>query len=312
MRKSSCLEKLFRISFNFAVYWAIVSITAFYAIITLEAHRNVYGGWMSWIKLFFKGNDNSVFIINIRAVISDSENSQLFTPPFLLGFERKDEKPVNKKVAYMDFYLTAPDGSRFHFPINPEKITCSTGNRMLAFDVIEPGEISLPKGRVPTRFSFEGFFPGEARKDDTIVKSWRAPKNLIEQLSTWRDGGAKLRLLVTETPINHDVYFDGDGSFEHEWQGGHGDCWYSLRFVEARELVIRAEAPAIAVASASQPRPAPPTPKTYTVKSGDSLWAIAKRILGDGSRWQEIYNANVSVIGKNPNLIYPGQVLRIP
>jgi len=209
----------------------------------------------------------------------------------------------------MDFYLTAPNGSRLHFPINPERITCQTGNRIQTFDVIELGEISLPRGRAPTSFSFEGFFPGEARKDLPMVKEWRPPKELVGQLSAWRNEGTKLRLLVTETPINHDVYFDGDGSFELEWNGGHGDCWYSLRFVEARELVVTAEAPA-SVAAATRPTPSPP--KTYTVKPGDTLWAIAKRILGDGSRWQEIYNANVSVIGKNPNLIYPGQVLRIP
>ena len=213
----------------------------------------------------------------------------------------------------MDFYLMAPDGSRIHFPINPEKITCNTGNKILTFDVISLGEISLPRGRVPTRFSFEGFFPGEARRNDPMVKSWRSPKELAGILSLWRNEGTKLRLLVTETPINHDVYFDGDGSFEHEWRGGHGDCWYSLRFVEARELIIRAEgetAPAV-TATTQQTRPTPPTPKTYTVKPGDTLWGIAKQTLGDGGRWREIYNNNVDVIGKDPNLIRPGQVLRI-
>ena len=211
----------------------------------------------------------------------------------------------------MDFYLTAPDGGRIHFPVNPEKIICNTGNRILTFDVISLGDISLPRGRVPTRFTFEGFFPGEARKNSPNVKSWRPPKELAGILSLWRNEGTKLRLLVTETPINHDVYFDGDGSFQHEWRGGHGDCWYSMRFVEARELVIRAEGEEVTVASAQQTRPAPPTPKTYTVKSGDTLWAIAKQVLGDGGRWREIYNNNVDVIGKDPNLIRPGQVLRI-
>jgi len=72
--------------------------------------------------------------------------------------------PVRKEGDSMDFYLTAPDGNRIHFPVNPERITCNTGNRILTFDVISLGEISLPRGHVPTRFSFEGFFPGEARK----------------------------------------------------------------------------------------------------------------------------------------------------
>ncbi len=213
----------------------------------------------------------------------------------------------------MDFYLTAPDGSRIHFPVNPERITCQTGNRIQTFDVIELGDISLPRGRVPTRFSFEGFFPGEARRNDPMVKSWRSPKELAGILSLWRNEGTKLRLLVTETPINHDVYFDGDGSFEHEWYGGHGDCRYTIQLVEARELVVTTEAP-VAAPSAPQPRPAPPPPKTYTVKKGDTLWGIAVKFLKSGARWPEIYNipANKKVIGPNPNLIYPGQVLRIP
>ena len=219
----------------------------------------------------------------------------------------------------MDFYLTAPNGSRLHFPINPERITCQTGNRILTFDVIELGEISLPRGRMPTRFSFEGFFPGESRRNDPMVKSWRSPKELAGILSLWRNEGTKLRLLVTETPINHDVYFDGDDSFEHEWRGGHGDCYYSIRLVEARDLLILAEGEAAAKQQGQQgtavktapPRPSPPAPKTYTVKPGDTLWAIAKKTLGDGGRWREIYNKNRNVIGPDPNKIYPGQVLRI-
>lgn len=216
----------------------------------------------------------------------------------------------------MDFYLTAPDGGRIHFPMNPERVTCQTGAKMQTFEVIALGDITLPRGYLPTRFSWDGILPGEVRKDAIYVKNWRSPKELLGILSGWRNKGGKLRLLVTETPINHDVYID---TLEHIWGAGHGDAQYSITLVEARELIIpthaelqikQAEAPA--VASATAKRPAPPTPKTYTVKSGDTLYAIAKRFLGDGSRWREIYNANTSVIGKNPNLIRPGQVLRIP
>lgn len=57
---------------------------------------------------------------------------------------------------------------------------------------------------------------------------------------------------------------------------------------------------------------APEAPQSYLVEKGDCLWNIAKRIYGDGSRWQEIYEANKSVVGGNPNLIYPGQELTIP
>ena len=49
--------------------------------------------------------------------------------------------------------------------------------------------------------------------------------------------------------------------------------------------------------------------ETYTVKSGDSLSAIGQR---HGVAWREIYEANKDVIGDNPDLIKPGQELRIP
>nr|DAY49560.1 MAG TPA: tail assembly protein [Caudoviricetes sp.] len=54
-----------------------------------------------------------------------------------------------------------------------------------------------------------------------------------------------------------------------------------------------------------------PQAKTYTVKSGDCLWNIAKKQLGDGSRWKEIHNLNLDKIS-NPNLIHPGLVLVMP
>lgn len=50
---------------------------------------------------------------------------------------------------------------------------------------------------------------------------------------------------------------------------------------------------------------------TYTVKKGDNLSAISAKLLGNASRWREIYELNKHII-KNPNLIYVGQVLEIP
>lgn len=50
----------------------------------------------------------------------------------------------------------------------------------------------------------------------------------------------------------------------------------------------------------------------YTVRSGDSLSSIAKRVLGSEAEWKQLYEANRSVIGSNPNRLSVGMVLRLP
>jgi len=68
----------------------------------------------------------------------------------------------------------------------------------------------------------------------------------------------------------------------------------------------------------SSTAPAAPQPtdtigsgKTYVVVEGDSLSRIAKREYGDAGRWRTIYDANKDLIN-DPDLIYPGQELKIP
>jgi nucleoid-associated protein YgaU len=55
----------------------------------------------------------------------------------------------------------------------------------------------------------------------------------------------------------------------------------------------------------------PKEPVFHTVEKGDTLWAIASKTLGNGSRYTEIFEANKPML-KHPDKIYPGQVLRIP
>lgn len=51
--------------------------------------------------------------------------------------------------------------------------------------------------------------------------------------------------------------------------------------------------------------------RTYTVKSGDSLWKISEAMYGDGSRYMKIFEANTDLL-ENPDRIFPGQELVIP
>ncbi|QZH59439.1 LysM peptidoglycan-binding domain-containing protein [Mycolicibacterium farcinogenes] len=79
---------------------------------------------------------------------------------------------------------------------------------------------------------------------------------------------------------------------------------------EVAPAAVEEPAPAAAPEPAAPPPPPPaPEPRTYTVVSGDTLWAIAERFYGDGNKYQQI--ADASGIA-NPDLIHPGQVLTIP
>jgi nucleoid-associated protein YgaU len=76
---------------------------------------------------------------------------------------------------------------------------------------------------------------------------------------------------------------------------------------------------------ATKPQPAAETPTAeaapvvespylaeHTVVSGDNLYAIARKYYGADTNWKKIYEANKELIGDNPSLIRPGQLLRIP
>ncbi|MFT4020534.1 MAG: peptidoglycan-binding protein LysM [Acinetobacter sp.] len=54
-----------------------------------------------------------------------------------------------------------------------------------------------------------------------------------------------------------------------------------------------------------------PESKFYTVKSGDNLSKIAKEVYGDANKYPTIFEANKPLL-KDPDEIFPGQVLRIP
>ena len=68
------------------------------------------------------------------------------------------------------------------------------------------------------------------------------------------------------------------------------------------QLTVNAPEPAAAAA---------PEPVFYTVQPGDSLWKIASQHYGDGNKWNALFEANREVI-KDPDLIYPGQQIRVP
>ena len=109
--------------------------------------------------------------------------------------------------------------------------------------------------------------------------------------------------------------------------GGISLAMVALRSIPAGAQVLP---PTVRWEEPSEPAPGagpaedglPAAARTYRVRPGDSLWAIACGALRQASEspadaevdryWRVIYAANRSVVGDDPDLIFPGQVLVLP
>ena len=116
--------------------------------------------------------------------------------------------------------------------------------------------------------------------------------------------------MLTGYPININVVLD---KYSAKASGPFGDWEYKISFIEDREVVVK---------SSTVKRQTKKT-ITYTLKKGDTLWKIAQKYLGAGSKWKTIYNANKTIIeqqakkhGKkssdNGKWLYPGVKITIP
>lgn len=133
-----------------------------------------------------------------------------------------------------------------------------------------------------------------ALQDDGNFVLYADDDNAVWATNTAGNSGSRL---VLQDDRNL-VVLGGDGSPK----------WATNTNTASPQAAPAVEAPAPVVEQAP-PAPAAPAVVTYTVQSGDSLWAIAESHYGDGNRYNDIAAANGI---SNPDLIHPGQVLTIP
>lgn len=210
-------------------------------------------------------------------------------------------------------------------PITPSKVKVKINNQNETLTLINGEEINILKAAGLSDVSFDLLLPqvpypftnGGAQPADYYL-------SLLERLKTakepfqWilnREKPNGSRLFYTNLTVGMEDYQitdDAEEGFDITVtvslkQYRH----YGTKTVTIQPAPTPATKPTATVEPPKRETSQAPKQSTYTVKSGDCLWNIAKKYLGDGSRYNEIYNLNKDKI-KNPNLIYPGQVLTLP
>ena len=220
-------------------------------------------------------------------------------------------------ISKYEMWLTYnAEKEKIQLPVHPERLQVQNGSRNDSVDIVGLGEIVIMKSRPAFRLSFSSFFPA-APFPGVQVQSLTPPLTLVQKINEWKAGKKPIHFIVTSCGI--DIYTAIENFTYYEDGGDPGTYQYTLDLREYREIAVRS----VTVNSATQiatvePQDSAPRvdntvqPKTYTVKPGDCLYNIAKRLYGKGEEWKKIYAANRGSIGGNPNLIYPGQVFAIP
>lgn len=206
----------------------------------------------------------------------------------------------------MKFIIKDPIEGDFIFPINPEEVVIRREKQYETATILALGEIDLIQGERVKEIAFSSFFPKDY--DPSYCKYDKKehvdPQISMNRLTALLMKKKPVRLIITDSIINSLVHVSAHDS---TFKGGEpGDVYFDVTFRTWRNIKVGT------AGKASSRSDIKPVPKVYLVKPGDTLTAIAKRELGSSSKWREIYNNNLKVIGRNADLIKPGQKLVMP
>lgn len=214
------------------------------------------------------------------------------------------------------------ENTTYRIPVNPEELKVENNLSIDKFNVLGLGQVAVANYKELNSYSFETEFPFNITNYVNYNKDFKNSDFWINLFENWIKNKSVVRFIATNglgKDINTLVLISNMEVTEKA--GEEGDKYVSLQLLEYRDFnkkvaVIKTEndkGTANKVTSTPNPPKTNPqaTTKTYVVKSGDTLWAIAKAYYGNGVEYPKIFNANKNIIS-NPNLIYPGQKLVIP
>jgi Uncharacterized protein containing LysM domain len=210
-------------------------------------------------------------------------------------------------------------------PVTPAKLQTKIKNQNKTINLINESEVNILKDPGLTEMSFDIMIPqgGEypfangSRSADSYLGQLERMKTTKEpfQFIVWRDMPSQRALFDTNMKVSLEDY-----TITEDAKNGF-DLIISIRLKQYRDygtktVTINQSGPSsggMATATVSDTRPSPSNPlgNTHTVQSGDSLWNISKKYLGDGSRYNEIWELNKDSV-TNPNQLNVGAVLMLP
>ena len=211
-------------------------------------------------------------------------------------------------------------------PVAPSKLQLKIGGQNKTYTLINGEEINVLKSAKLTEISFDLLIPNVKYSFATYKKNkFKSASYFLEQFEKLKSKEKPFQFIVNRTLPNGKILFDTnmkvsleEYTITEDVKDGF-DISISIKLKQYKkygtkkcDIQFAATKPVVTVTNTRPPSDnAPSGGTTYTVVSGDTLWAIASRHYGNGSRYTDIYNANTDKIA-NPNLIYPGQVLNIP
>lgn len=212
------------------------------------------------------------------------------------------------------------NGKEIQIPINPEDIQITEKASNPDIEVLGIGKATRKgdPGLITTRI--KSFFPAV----DSYFYKGVNPRLYIDFINEiWNTDNTNnnvAKIITTGLEKNLNMFFVIE-NFNYKYSAGTDDIDYELSIKEYRPYgvkLINSAALGMADARTASPVVMQDTSvqnqvlNTYTVQKNDCLWNITKACCGDGSRFGELYNLNKEVIGNNPSLIKPGQVLTLP
>lgn len=226
------------------------------------------------------------------------------------------------KQSGYDFYL-----KKCLLPVAPPKLSVKINNANETVTLINEGEINILKKAELTDIEFECRIPQEKYPFAVYKSGFKGADYFLDYFESLKTSKKPFQFIVCRKRPTGKRLFDTnikvsmeDYKITEDAKNGF-DVLVKIKLKQWRDygtktvnISFNMEKPKASVEPQREATtsPAPATAQTYTVVKGDCLWNIAKKFYGNGSKYSIIYNANKSVIGGNPNLIYPGQVLTIP